>query len=439
MTVHAIAPGAARADATELPVIHRAWLGILILAITIASGSTLRTLFSPLQEAAKADLHLTDVQISLAQGLAAAIPIALLSLPVGWWTDHGRRVRILTGLVALWTAGTLMTAFVDGFWPLIVGRMLTGFGSTCAVTVAISLAADLCLPKNRGRSLLFLTVGNIGGVAIAFALGGQLLDAFANSGHVSLLGLTPWRELHLIFGLFSAALILPLLTMAEPARREVGEASAALKVALRELWDRRAFLGPLFIGQISVTMADAAAGVWVAPVLMRNYDLTPSEFGGWVGAILLGCGLLGAIIGGLSADWGQRQKMRGGVLLSAVIAAGIGVPTALFPIMPTVPGFAVMFAVLILAGTVTGLVTATTIAVLVPNEIRGVCLGAFIVISSLVGLGAAPVVVAWFSQLLGGEHQIGLSLAIVGVVTGAASLIAFWLAMRNAPQSATEA
>ena len=84
-------------------------------------------------------------------------------------------------------------------------------------------------------------------------------------------------------------------------------------------------------------------------------------------------------------------------------------------------------------GSITGLITATAIAVLVPNEERGVCLGAFMILGALIGLGVSPILVTLGSQALGGESHLGLSLAIVGVVTGVISLVGFVMAMLNAP------
>ena len=40
-----------------------------------------------------AELHLSDVQVSLAQGLAASLPAAVLSLPLGRLVDRANRTR----------------------------------------------------------------------------------------------------------------------------------------------------------------------------------------------------------------------------------------------------------------------------------------------------------------------------------------------------------
>ena len=60
------------------------------------------------------ELRFTDFQISLIQGLAASIPIAILAIPVGRMTDRGNRTRLLFGLSLLWTIGTIATVFAAG-------------------------------------------------------------------------------------------------------------------------------------------------------------------------------------------------------------------------------------------------------------------------------------------------------------------------------------
>jgi MFS family permease len=224
------------------------------------------------------------------------------------------------------------------------------------------------------------------------------------------------------------------LLLSEPARheREAGP-GAPLKVVAGELSSRRGWVIPLFVGQTSVVMADAAAGIWAAPVLQRSYGLQPGDFAGWLGSIVLATGIVGAVVGGLVADWGQRTRVRGGLLIGAVAAAALGVPSALFPVMPGVTGFAIAIGLLLLAGTITGLVASVVLTVWLPNELRGLGIGAFISIAGLIGFGLAPTLVTMVSGMLGGEHHLDSALAIVGVAVGIISVGGFALAMRRAP------
>lgn len=408
-------------------------LTLTVLSLSIAAGCAVQAAFGPVQEFARTDLGMTDLQMGLVQGMAVAIPAGLLSIPVGWMADHSNRVRMMLVLAVLWSAGAAASAFATSFELLFAARMVSALGLTVVLPVAISIAADLCPPEKRGRSLLMLSMGKVFGIALAFALGGALFGVLSARTE-PLFGMAAWRATQLIFAGASALLVLPLLLLREPVRQEVASSGAGFGASMQALWERRGLLAPLFAGQITVIMADASASIWATPVLMRTYGLQPAEFGGWMGLVLLGSGLVGTIAGGIAADAGLKRGGGRGLLLSAVVASAIGVPAALFPLMPGVPGFAVLLTALLLAGTATGLITATAIAVLVPNQFRALCLGSFVVVGSFIGFGVAPSLVTIISERVGGEGALASALAGVGVTSSTLSLIAFALAAKAAPK-----
>ncbi|KQN17109.1 MFS transporter [Sphingomonas sp. Leaf30] len=421
------------------PPFAKTLLPLLALALAMAVGFTMMGAFGTVQEGAKAELHLSDYTLSLIQGLSAALPLAVFSIPIGIMVDRYNRVRMMIVLAFVWTLGTVLTGLAHSVPLLFVARMLTGIGTTGALTAALSLCADFCVPTQRGRAMLIVNLGKSLGVALALALSGALFGLFAHGRAPAwFAGMMPWRSVHLCLAVVSMLAILPLFLLREPVRQEVAAGThAPFKVVAGELWARRVFLIPLFVGQISVVMADAAAGIWVSPVLSRTFHLQPDQFAGWMGALLFGAGVVGAIVGGLSADRGQKSGRRGGLLIGAIFAAALGVPAALFPIMPSVPLFGVAVGLLVTCGAVTGVVTSVALTVLIPNELRGLCIGAFIAIAGLIGYGLAPTLVAAASGMLGGEAHLAQGLAIVGVVTSAISVVAFTIAMRRAPVSAT--
>lgn len=426
---------AAAPSSPGVPTIRKtAWRAVLMLSLVVMAAGVVRLAFSPLQEAAKAELNLSDYQISLIQGIAAALPVALVAIPLGWLTDHSKRTRLMMILGMIWTAGMVGTALAQSFEQIFLARMLSGLGAMSIVPVAISVLADLSLPESRGRAMLFVSMGNTFGPALAFVGGGALVTAFAADLDLPGLALTPWRETALVIGIASAVLLIPQMLVREPVRHEVENAGASLKAMARALWARRRFLLPLFVGQISVIMADAAAGVWAVPVLQRDLGQSVGQAAALLGGLLLLAGILGPVIGGFVADRGHRSSVRGGILIGAVVASAIGVPAALFPIITGVPAFGFVLFLLLMAGSMTGLITATAIAVLVPNEERGICLGAFMILGALIGLGLSPMLVSLGSQALGGEAHLAPALAIVGVTTGLVSLAGFVLAMINAPE-----
>lgn len=407
------------------------WGGLGLLALTIFCGIAMQNSVSPVQEAVKLELGLSDFQSSLVQGLAVSIPVALLAIPLGRLADRSNRVRLLVAMAVAWTIGMALTAVAQGFLTLFAARMLANIGAILAIPIAISVASDLSPPARRGRALLPLSIGKIAGQAAAFALGGWLFALFS-AGDTLPGGMTAWRGLHLVFAAASALLIVPLLLLREPERHEREEAAGtSFGTAMAAIWQRRTLLVPLFIGQVTVVMADVAASIWAPTVLIRSYGQQPGDFAGWMGLVLLGSGLAGSIIGGFAADAGHKSRLHNGILIGAVGAAILSIPGAFFPMMPDTTGFALMLALLMMCGAVTGLVTATAIAVLVPNELRGVCLGAFMVVGAVIGYGVAPTAVTLVSGLLGGEDQVRYALAATTALSSLIAALGFLFALRG--------
>ena len=400
----------------------------------MVAGTSVRTSFSPVQEIARLDLRLTDFQISLVQGLAVSLPIALFSVPLGRAIDRYNRIALLIGILTLSAGGAALTGIARSFELLFFARMLAGISAVLAFPVCVSLIADVTSADRRGRSLLFLQVGLTAGSALAFALGGALSARLEPLIIPSGGSLTAWQQVQFVFAAIGVAAALMLLAVPEPSRHEIETGTGlSFREALVALWRRRAFLVPLYVGEITIVMADVASSVWAAPVLTRSYGLTPGEFGGWIGLVFLLSGLIGATIGGLMSDLGLKKRIPGGILGGAVLAAACGIPAAFFPVAPSVTSFALLLALLLAAGSVTTIVISTVIAVYIPNELRGLSMGIFIVFSSIVAVGIAPSLVPLASSLLGGSRYLNLSLALVTAITSVIGLAGFAIAARRLP------
>ena len=420
------------------PALRNSVGSLLLVSFAMLVGFTMLQSFGIMAESAKAEMGLSDTDLAIIQGVSAAIPLVLFSIPIGIWVDRWNRVAILIIMALGWTLGTVITAAAPSTVILFFGRMLTAIGTTGGLTAVLSLASDYCRPEQRGRAIVVPNIAKTAGIAAGFTISGLLLGAIAGHQLPNLFDASNWRSAQWFLALGSGILVLPLLLLREPPRHEVeAEPGAPLKVVLGELKARKAWIIPLFIGQTSVVMADAAAAIWVSPVLERSYGLKPAEFAGWVGAIVLATGIIGSIIGGVVADMGQSSRVRGGLMIGAVAAAALGVPTALFPIMPSVGTFAIAFFLLTLAGSVTAMVASAALTVWLPNELRGLGIGSFIAIAGLIGFGIAPSLVTLVSGLLGGEGHLGQALAIVGVGVGIVSVLGFWFAMKGAPETPT--
>ena len=64
--------------AASAPTRNTVWSAVLLLAAILFASALMRMVFSPLQEAAKLDLKLSDFDISLVQGLALGAHAAVV-------------------------------------------------------------------------------------------------------------------------------------------------------------------------------------------------------------------------------------------------------------------------------------------------------------------------------------------------------------------------
>jgi len=420
--------GAATPDAQYRPT---GWIRIITLAIILFSASAVGLTLTVLQEPAKIDLGFTDLQIGLIQSVTRGAPGLLLGVPLGIAIDHANRARLLLLLALTWTIGVAWTAFARDFNSMFVARTLVGIGAL-ALGVIMSMIADLSMPDKRGRLLVLAGVGSWAGTAFSFVICGALFGQFTNHPWQMFHQLAPWRQTTLVFALAGSAFVLPLLFFREPKRYEVESRTKAVLPALRGLWKRRYFLGSLFLGAMAAGVSEGATGIWAAPVLTRTFGLQPNDFGAWMGGLILLSGVLGSVIGGVAADWGNNSKIRGGIIIGAIIATVFNIPAAAYPAMPTVPLFALALGTLLTGGTVTTMICMTSLTVLIPNEERGVGMGILGVIGTVVGLVTAPLI-AESANLFGGERHLGTGLAVIGAGTMIISLLGFILAMRYAP------
>lgn len=417
------------------PPIKLAKVSIGLIALALFVGTAAKVVLSPLQELVRVDLNISDNQMGLIQGLALAIPLALFSIPLGRLIDRANRSRLLIGMALCCAAGSALTAFAQDFATMFAARMLVGAAVSGAAIAAVSLGADLSDAAGRGRVMMLIGLGQVFGSAATFSVVGGLLGSLPPAMAAAFPGaaMAPWRLVQLAFAavMFIAAALLFLLR--EPRRREMGSAAGKnIGAALAELWACRRLMIPLLVGMMTIGMADAAASIWAVPVLTRSLHQQPADFGGWMSLVFLFSGIAGTAIGGLLSDAGQKLAGRGGILLGAVLGAVLSVPSALFPMMPSVPLFAGLFFLLLMSGACASVASTAAIAVLVPNELRGVCISIFSSVALLAAYGVAPTLVSLAAQAMGLGSDIGLPLSIVGVAASVTGAVAFMAAMRVA-------
>lgn len=390
-----------------------------------------RTALSPLQEAMRAALALSDNQIALLQGPALALPVVLASVPIGLLIDRFSRVRLLFVLAALDAAASVATALASSFTALFVARSAVGLAATATLTTSVSLVADLFAPAERGRATMVVSLGQVSGMAAAFVLGGIVLTQLAAHGH-------DLRTTLLALSTPLAVLLAAILWMREPERSGRGPQQPGrmpqrhpLPQTLAAIWEHRKALTPLLAGVIMVAIADSAVLIWAAPVLARRFGMPPDRIGVVMASAVFVSGSFGAIAGGALADFCQR---RGGPRLTArllSILAMTSLPAAFFPLATHPVVASALLVLFITAGSAIGVAVMPLSTVLVSNELRGLFVATLFAAGTIFGVGFSPLAVSAISGWAGGPSMIGAALTVVCAVTSLLGALIFGLGIRR--------
>ena len=91
---------------------------MLFVAYTL--GSIDRTILSLMVDPVRADLDLSDFEISLLQGLAFAILYSAAGIPIGRLTDRVNRRNLLAGGIAFWCVATASCGLASNFMQLFI-------------------------------------------------------------------------------------------------------------------------------------------------------------------------------------------------------------------------------------------------------------------------------------------------------------------------------
>ncbi len=380
-------------------------LQFCLLIIATMAGIFARSTLSPLQETMRIVLTLSDNRMALLQGPALALPMLVVAVPLGLAIDRYSRVRLLLLFAVLDVVGSILTATASGFLALLLARCLVGMTATAISTTAYSLLADLYAPAARGRASMLLAVGQFAGVAAAFALGGELIAQAP-------LNPSGWRWAMLWLTAPLLPVVLLMLAMREPPRTGTTLQNPSARETIVELWRYRAVAAPLLISIVMIESVLVSVLVWAAPTLSRSFALAPNRIGAIMATGLMLSGLMGPIAGGLLADVCQRS---GGPRRTIQILSGVAwlsAPLCLFALSPSVVAASGVLVALMTVESAILVMGTTLFTIVVPNELRGLCMALLAGSSALFG-ALAPLLVSQLSGVLGGPAMLGKALTLI--------------------------
>lgn len=388
-----------------------------------------RALLGIVVDPVKADLALTDTQISIVSGTAFVLFNLVVGIFIARWVDRGNRKRILLCGIALWSAATAATALAQGFWSLGLTRVLVGVGEATCFPVAMSMIADLFVPERRPRTISVFYSSTFIGIIAGSILAGVLA---AHHG---------WRTMFAICGSAGfIAVAVMLVTMREPRRTSDGSIAIAdanpgnMAQALGALLRLPGFKA-LSLGAALAAMGVSVLPVWAPAFLLRSHGVSLADVGALIGpAVGLG-GISGSVLMGVMATWIARK--RGGELhglLVPVFALPIVAPLYALFLLSSSLSVALLSvgAINFLLASAMGPCIAVAVGVALPS-MRAVASTLVLVASGVIGGAIAPLLVGALSDALApsmGAESLRYALAPLAVSPLVASLF-LWMSYRQ--------
>ena len=412
-------------DESGYPSRPYAWTVVAILIATAILSYTDRQVLSLLVDPIRADLGISDTQISLLLGTAFAVVYGFAGIPLGFLADRTSRRNLIFGGVLVWSIGTLACGFSRSFGELFAARIVVGLGEAVLSPAAISLISDYFPPSRRGTAVGCFLSGIAMGIGASILIGGgvlRLVESGAPAG-TALAAQPAWRLVLLVIGAPGVLWALAILAIREPARRmtqtNVTTAQTAETAGLSRVI-------PIYIVVALASLVDNAVGAWAPTLLIREFTRNAAQVGVVLGLLLTAGFGGGVLIGGWLAD---RAGARGGwsrKLVVALISSLLILPVSLLVnagqynvVLWSVPLY---FA---LSGSVTALGFSAILDV-VPNRSRGLAMAISFFLNVAIGAGVGPTAVAMASDRLFGANA-GLGPAITLTVALSYGLAAITL------------
>ncbi|MBL8549450.1 MAG: MFS transporter [Hyphomonadaceae bacterium] len=411
-------------------------VGVLMLAYMFAFID--RIILSLVIDPVRADLGLSETEISLLAGFAFAAFYTLLGLPFGRWADtRGRRNLIAIG-IALWSVATVACGLANNFFKLFLARMAVGVGEATLTPSAYSLIPDYFTAHRRAFAMAVFSCGITIGGGLALLLGGFIVEwATANAPVLPLLGqLKPWQFAFVAVGAPGVLVaLLVLLTVREPPRRlEAGASATAPKIGevISYLFGHWRVFAPVIFGLTGMVVAGYAFNVWAPVYFMRVHAMSPGEVGVLFGLSFAVLGTLGVLFGGALSDRLSKAGRADAPVRVSLWAAWIQAPLFIgCYLSPSALWAQILFGAALFVASMYGGLQGAAVQSLTPNRMRGQVGAVYLTIANLVGLGLAPTMTALMTEnVFGGPMGVGKSLATTVAISLTIAVILLTIALK---------
>lgn len=426
---------------TAWPSARAGWYATFVLTLAYTFSFVDRQVLNLLVEPIRADLDVSDTQISFLQGLGFVIPYVLMSIPVGRLVDVFDRIKVLIGGVAVWSITTFSCGLAGSYAALLAARMGVGAGEASVTPAAWSLLPDYFPPDKLARPVSVYLMGPYLGGGLAL-IGGAYVIEWAGTGQVALPlvgSVAGWQFTFMMAALPGIAIMALLATLPRVERRSpttvVGqsnqtdvtdEASApSIREVLAFMRSEARIYFAVLIGVPFMVVILYGLQAWVPTILVRIFAWELAVAGKTYGVIALLAGSCGVLTGPFLGNWLRELGHADYPLLIGAGAAG-AVMMCMFALLWQTTGTGVLVCVAAASFFVTVplALMAYVVQTVTPANMRGVMAGLYVVSNNVIGLGLGPTLVAVTTDyILQDADKVHISLALVSLVVAPIAML----------------
>lgn len=440
------------ANAAKYPKPLYAWYVTVLMMLFYMLSFMDRQIIAVMIEPIKADLSLSDVQISLLGGISFVLFYSTAGVFIGRLADSMNRPKLIAFGVFIWSLTTAVSGLVSKFWHLLILRMGVGLGESALLPSTLSLLSGYFPPNRLATPTSVFLLGAPIGIGLSFAAGGLIysvaVDVTNAPGWQDVIvigGSAAWKLVLLFLGVVGMLMTLLLTTVREPRKQNkvAGDkttisntrpADAATTAEVRDYakgnWKA---IGALYLGMALISLAAYSQGFWDITFLTRSYGWDAATGSFWYGMVQLFAGLSGMLFGGIVADKLSKRGVNGASVIMVIIGAGIAAPFSfIYPLMGSASSALLIMIVAIFGSNMCFACAASALQRMFPVTMLGLACGIYFFISNAVGIGIGPTLVAAITDYAFKDPEmIRYSLSMVGGVSRTLAFVLFVVGLRH--------
>ena len=409
-----------------------------------------RQIIAVMIEPIKADLSLSDVQISLLGGISFVLFYSTAGVFVGRLADSLNRPKLIAFGVFIWSLTTAVSGLTSKFWQLLILRMGVGLGESALLPSTLSLLSGYFPPHRLATPTSVFLLGAPIGIGLSFAIGGLLystaVDVTSAPGWQDVIfigGSAAWKLVLLFLGVLGMLMTLLLSTVREPRNLQKAAdkdthstakiadpaTSAEVKAYAKVNWKA---IGALYVGMALISLAAYSQAFWDITFLTRTYGWDASTGSFWYGMVQLFAGLSGMLFGGIVADKLTKRGVSGASVVMVIIGSGLAAPFSfMYPLMGSATSALWLMVLAIFGSNMCFACAASALQRMFPATMLGLAAGIYFFISNAVGIGIGPTLIAALTDYTFEDpNMIRYSLSIVGGVSRTIAFVLFLVGLK---------